>query len=119
MGKINQIVGNNIAMYRKKMKLTQQELAELVGYSSRSTITMIEKGKRDMPASSVSKFAKALNVTAQDILGEAIHINPLDEFKEYLPYLSKASEEDLLVIRRILGMPKKARVFCDCMKKAN
>ncbi|KAA6314047.1 hypothetical protein EZS27_035277 [termite gut metagenome] len=46
---------------RKKMKLTQQELADRVG-KERSYIARIEKGETDMQVSSLIRIAQALGL---------------------------------------------------------
>ena len=52
-------VGEKIREARLKKGYTQTELAELLGYKSRSSINKIEVEGRDIPRSSVIKFAKA------------------------------------------------------------
>ena len=56
-------VGEKIREARLKKGYTQTELAEILGYKSRSSINKIEVEGRDIPRSSVIKFAKALDVT--------------------------------------------------------
>ena len=53
----------NIRDLRKKLKMTQDELAHKTGYSDRSSIAKIEAGKIDLPDSKVPLFAKALQTT--------------------------------------------------------
>lgn len=61
----------NIRNLRKERGWNQSELARRVGYSDKSMISKIEKGDVDLPRSQIFKFAKALNVTASEIMGEA------------------------------------------------
>lgn len=61
--------GERIKMYRKRIKLTQTELAELTGYDDRSSISKIEAGINEINESKVVLFAKALGVTPAEILG--------------------------------------------------
>jgi putative transcriptional regulator len=51
---------NKIAVYRKKMNLTQEELAEKVGVV-RQTIISLEKGKYNPSLELAFKIKKALN----------------------------------------------------------
>lgn len=60
----------NINTLRIKKGLSQQALAELVGYTSRSTIAKIEKGEVDLPFSKISQFADALGVSFYDLVGK-------------------------------------------------
>lgn len=62
-------VGEKIREARLKKGYTQTELAELLGYKSRSSINKIEIEGRDIPRSSVIKFAKALDVTPAYLMG--------------------------------------------------
>ena len=62
-------VGEKIREARLKKGYTQTELAELLGYKSRSSINKIEVEGRDIPRSSVIKFAKALDVTPAYLMG--------------------------------------------------
>lgn len=55
--------GKRVAMLRKKLGLSQDKLAEMVGYSERSSIAKIESGNVDLPASKIKALAKALNTT--------------------------------------------------------
>ena len=44
-------------------KLSQEELARMVGYTSRSSVNKVEAGLIDLPQSKILAFAKALNTT--------------------------------------------------------
>ena len=50
----------NIRNRREELGMSQQDLADLLGYKSRSTIAKIESGENDIPQSKVMAFAKAL-----------------------------------------------------------
>jgi transcriptional regulator with XRE-family HTH domain len=49
--------------------LTQEELAKMMGYKSKSTINKIELGVNDIPQSKIVQFAKALGTTPADLMG--------------------------------------------------
>ena len=55
--------GDKIKQLRIEKGLTQQELAEKVGYTDRSSIAKIEAGKVDLSESKIKAFFKALGVT--------------------------------------------------------
>lgn len=59
----------NIKKYRKMCNMSQEKLAQLTGYSDRSSIAKIEKGEVDIPQSKIMLFAKALNVDASTLMG--------------------------------------------------
>jgi transcriptional regulator with XRE-family HTH domain len=55
-------------MLRKQCGLSQDDLARLAGYTSRSSINKIEKGLVDLPQSKISLIASALGVSPTYIL---------------------------------------------------
>lgn len=59
-------MGNKITYYRRKLGMTQGELAKKVGVD-RTHINKIENGKKQMSMKLVVRIAKALNVTPNDI----------------------------------------------------
>lgn len=61
--------GERIKYYRIKKGLTQDELAQLVGYKSRSSINKIELDKQELVQSSIVAFSKALDVSPLELLG--------------------------------------------------
>lgn len=62
-------VGEKIKEARQLKGLTQQELADLLGYKSRSSINKIEVGGRDIPRSQIVVIARALGVTPAYLMG--------------------------------------------------
>lgn len=63
------IVGNNICQRRKQLGLTQEELAQKMGYKSKSTINKIELGVNDIPQNKILKFAEVLGTTPAHLMG--------------------------------------------------
>lgn len=59
----------NIRERRKELKMSQDELARKVGYTSRSTIARIENGEIDISRTKILAFAKALRTTPADLMG--------------------------------------------------
>lgn len=62
-------IGKRIKDLRISLDMTQDELAKLTGYKSRSSIQKIESGERDITQSTIAAFAKALKVTPSVIMG--------------------------------------------------
>lgn len=60
---------NNIKYYRKKIGLTQTDLALKMGYTDKSMISQIERGKVDLPLSKVEEFAKIFGVSPGTLMG--------------------------------------------------
>lgn len=62
-------VGERIYKLRKDMGMTQDELAQKLGYKSKSSINKIEMGKSEFPQKKLNDFAKVLNTTPGFLLG--------------------------------------------------
>lgn len=78
-------MGDRIRKARLEKGLSQAELAELLGYKSRSSINKIEVEGRDIPRSSIVKFAQVLGVTPSYLMGwdnESSEKDPLDALIE-------------------------------------
>ena len=54
---------------RQALGISQQELAELTGYTDRSSIAKIEKGSVDLTQSRIAAFASALKTTPAYLMG--------------------------------------------------
>ena len=64
--------GSRVKQYRTEKGMSQEELANLVGYTSdnaRSSVQKIESGKSDLPASKIHILAKSLNVPVGKLMG--------------------------------------------------
>ena len=59
----------NIKNRRIALGLSQDELAQKTGYTSRSSIAKIESGKVDLPQTKIKLFAEALETTQADLMG--------------------------------------------------
>lgn len=62
-------IGERIKKIRLENNLTQDELAKRCGYSSRSTISKIEDGERNLTSKKIETIAKALNTTPAYLMG--------------------------------------------------
>lgn len=54
---------------REELGLSQEELADKLGYKSRSSINKIELGLSDIPFSKIPLFAKALEIEPEILMG--------------------------------------------------
>lgn len=62
-------IGRRIRARRLELHLSQDELAKLAGYKSRSSINKIEQGKNDIPQTKIQDIATALSTTVAYIMG--------------------------------------------------
>ena len=63
MKQINLDIGNRIKHYRELRNMTQEELAQKVGYVNKSSIYSIEKGMAAVPYDKLTAITKVLNVS--------------------------------------------------------
>ena len=61
-------VGSNIKKRRYELRMSQQELADAMGYKTRSTIAKIESGENDVSQKKLHKFAEVLDTTIEALL---------------------------------------------------
>ena len=62
-------LSHRILQRRLELGLSQEELAQRMGYRSKSSITKLEKGVNDIPQSKVEEFAAALETTPAWLMG--------------------------------------------------
>lgn len=62
-------VGANIKKRRFELSMSQQELADAIGYKTRSTIAKIESGENDVTQKRLAKFAEVLDTTVEALMG--------------------------------------------------
>jgi len=61
-------VGSNIKKRRYELKMSQQDLANAMGYKTRSTIAKIESGENDVSQKKLIKFADALDTSIEALI---------------------------------------------------
>lgn len=96
----------NIKDLREQKGLSQDELAKMTGYTSRSSIAKIEKGEVDLTRSKIIAFAKALDIAPGILMGwcttpESVHEKELSQQKH--PYHLCPKEEMLISDFRTLN----------------
>ena len=110
------VIGIQIKKRREELGLTQEELANILGYKSRSSINKIELGKNDITQHKVVAFAKALNTTPaylmgwdeesqkkNDILSDIIlRLRSDDNFMKVVKDLYDSTDEQINVIKSLL-----------------
>lgn len=61
-------VGTNIKKRRYELHMSQQELADALGYKTRSTIAKIESGENDVTQKKLQKFAEVLDTSVEALV---------------------------------------------------
>jgi transcriptional regulator with XRE-family HTH domain len=92
--------------YRKALGLSQEYVAKQLGVS-RTTITSIECGERNVLASELDKFSQIYGVTADEILHEA----KLEDFEAnmFARAFSTLSDNDKKEIMNLIDFKKKLK----------
>ena len=62
-------IGERIKLRRVELGMTQQDLAEKIGYKGKTAISKIEAGERDLRQSKIKPVADALDTTIEYIMG--------------------------------------------------
>lgn len=90
-------IGERIKKKREELKLSQEQLAEIMGYKSKTSIHKAEQGITDLPQSKIIEFARALKTTPSYLMGweekiEKSNAVILDKSQFiYVPVYGKAS----------------------------
>jgi Zn-dependent peptidase ImmA (M78 family)/DNA-binding XRE family transcriptional regulator len=61
-------LGDRIKMFRKRLNLTQKDLANQMGFNSPETLSQIERGDRELKAWELVQLAKLLSLNLNDLL---------------------------------------------------
>ena len=69
-------LSRRIRQRRSELGLSQEELADRMGYRSKSSITKLEKGVNDLPQSKLEELAAALDTTPAWLLGLEVSSAP-------------------------------------------
>ena len=89
-------VGANIKKRRLSLQMSQQELADAMGYKTRSTIAKIESGENDVSQTKLRKFAAALNTTVEALIAnEAV---PAVETPVYPQFSGQRRNKNIAVV---------------------
>lgn len=98
-------IGSRIKAAREKKKITQEELAELLGMST-THISVIERGVKPPKLETFIRIANVLGVSSDYLLMDIID-NPADvvagELSEIITKLSQKEKEKALTIIRVLS----------------
>lgn len=62
--------GEIIKNLRIERKMTQRQLADLLGYSDLSSVSKIEKGVKDLPANKLSAVAEIFGISVDALLNQ-------------------------------------------------
>lgn len=101
-------IGRRIRARRLELHLSQDELAKLAGYKSRSSINKIEQGKNDIPQTKIQDIATALSTTVSYIMGAAPNIPTLDVAVD-------ASDKELSLLKKYRRLDNVGKATVDAV----
>ena len=87
-------IGERIKKRRTELDLSQEEVANELGYKSRTSVFKVEQGITDLPLSKVKEFAKVLKTTPSYLMGWEDEEGNLDT--ESLPQKEKLNYEEFM-----------------------
>ena len=76
------LLGSRIRAARERLKLSQGKLAEEVGFGSAQIISSIESGSREVKASELSRIARALHTSIDNLLNPELRPEPQFAWRE-------------------------------------
>lgn len=68
-------IGTNIKKRRFELRMSQQDLADAMGYKTRSTIAKIESGENSLTSKKLEKMASVLDTTVEALVSGSFVVN--------------------------------------------
>lgn len=103
----------NIKRIREEKGMSQEELAKLVGFKSRSSINKIEMGVNDITQSKLVAIANALGVSPGELMGSDEPAPPAPQKNDGLPERGRAADPlkaNIVPLNRSFCVPVVGRV---------
>lgn len=98
--------GEKIKIRRNELELSQEELAEKMGYSSKTSIHKLEVGEYEIPLSKLQNLADILNVSVSYLLGIETNIAIKEEnnnkYSDVINFLDKMTEENFEIFKKLI-----------------
>ena len=93
------VAGQRLREARKKVNLTQEELANIIGVKA-AEVTQYESNKRTPRWPTFNKLLDALHITADEVLGRDVTVHDGEDYEV------KMAKEDLQILSSIKENPK-------------
>jgi len=84
----------NIKSLRTERGWSQQKLAEMTGYTDRSSIAKIEAGLVDLPQTKIEQFAKVFGVSPVELMGFKPQADYIIEMDSEISFLLEMLDEN-------------------------
>ena len=97
--------GDKIKLRREELNMSQDTLAKMVGYKSRSSINKIELGLADITQSRIMDIASALGTTPAYLMGwEDSSADVSFKKKEFIKRVENMTDDELDRLEQILAL---------------
>lgn len=103
--------GERVKARRIELGWTQEELAEKMGYKSKSSINKIELGINDVTQSKITKFAEVMHTSVEYLMGWDEDVQTNGQEPEY--YLDEEARE---MLRFLNENPKHKKILSSSRK---
>lgn len=103
---INEEIGQRIKDRRIAIGMTQYELAQKLGYSGKSMISLIEAGKRPLYVWQIAPLCIALDCTIEDLIDKGL--SEKEELNDFIETLTpEQASKALTILRAAFGGDEK------------
>lgn len=102
-------VGKRIRNQRKRLSISQQELAETVGYKGKEAISRIESGQINIPMNKLMEITKALQMNVSDLFDTYQHVSPSS--RNIIKTLEELPEADKQRIMSYIEVIRRANLW--------
>lgn len=87
--------------WRKRMKMTQEEVAELLG-TDKGTVSKLERGRQRLTDDWLQAFARAYGVKPRRLYDDAPEGSPIDQLLEIVEPAPEKLQRQILEVARTL-----------------
>ncbi|MBR5355491.1 MAG: helix-turn-helix transcriptional regulator [Lachnospiraceae bacterium] len=91
--------GERIRIRREEIGMTQEELAEHLGYKHKTSVSKIEKGLASVPSSKVVIIANALKVSVRYLMGDSSNEYDKKNYDEFRGILSQLTPDNFEMLK--------------------
>ena len=115
-------IGERIKQRRKELNMTQMELAQKLGYTSKASISNIERNKEDLTTARIAKIASALNCHPGFLWGwidtPNVEIHLSEHEQELINAYRNSSPDLQIAVCAVLGVKRDLKSETDSLQEA-
>ena len=102
-------VGTNIKKRRFELRMSQQDLADALGYKTRSTIAKIESGENDVTQKKLQRFAEVLDTTVEALVSGSTTLTSTSVLSVSASAVQASDKDRIKTVAIILAGGKSSR----------